>query len=156
EDRPRTRPISQAICRRSPARSCSSHTPTAGSWSRTPPPATATSKRWATSTPSSPTPTTTLAPPPTTPPPSPIPTTASIPSPVPARSVNLYPRPDPTPPYQGFDDCFANGVNPPTAALLAAVQRPATLNQLFEPSGPPAWQTTPSWSLIGTEDNVIP
>jgi pimeloyl-ACP methyl ester carboxylesterase len=78
------------------------------------------------------------------------------PVPVAGGVVDLYLRTEPNPPYQGFDDCFANGVNPPTAALLAAVQRPATLNQLFEPSGPPAWQTIPSWSLIGTQDNVIP
>jgi len=70
--------------------------------------------------------------------------------------VDLYLRTEPNPPYQGFDVCFANGVDPRTAALLAAVQRPATLNQLSEPSGPPAWQTIPAWSLIGTEDNVIP
>jgi pimeloyl-ACP methyl ester carboxylesterase len=70
--------------------------------------------------------------------------------------VDLYLRAAPNPPYTGFDECFANGVNPRAAALLAAVQRPAALNQLFEPSGPPAWQTLPSWSLIGTEDNVIP
>ena len=78
------------------------------------------------------------------------------PVPVPGGVVDLYLRTEPNPPYQGFDDCFANGVNPPTAALLAATQRPAALNQLFEPSGPPAWQMIPSWSLIGTQDNVIP
>ena len=70
--------------------------------------------------------------------------------------VDLYLRTEPNPPYTGFDDCFANGVDPRTAALLAAVQRPAALDQLFEPSGPPAWKTIPAWSLIGTEDNVIP
>jgi pimeloyl-ACP methyl ester carboxylesterase len=75
---------------------------------------------------------------------------------VPGGVVDLYLRTEPNPPYQGFADCFANGVNPPTTALLEATQRPAALNQLFEPSGPPAWKTIPSWSLIGTEDNVIP
>jgi pimeloyl-ACP methyl ester carboxylesterase len=70
--------------------------------------------------------------------------------------VDLYLRVEPNPPYTGFADCFANGVNPPQTAVLAATQRPAALNQLFEPSGPPAWKTTPSWSLIGTEDHVIP
>ena len=40
--------------------------------------------------------------------------------------------------------------------MLAAVQRPAALNQYVEPSGPPAWETIPSWSLIGTADQVIP
>ena len=39
--------------------------------------------------------------------------------------------------------------------MLAAVQRPAALNQYGEPSGPPAWETIPSWSLIGTADRVI-
>jgi pimeloyl-ACP methyl ester carboxylesterase len=70
--------------------------------------------------------------------------------------VDLYLRVEPNPPYTGFADCFANGVNPPQTAVLAATQRPAALNQLFEPSGPPAWKTIPSWALIGTEDHVIP
>jgi pimeloyl-ACP methyl ester carboxylesterase len=70
--------------------------------------------------------------------------------------VDLYLRVEPNPPYTGFADCFANGVNPPETAVLAATQRPAALNPLFEPSGPPAWKTIPSWSLIGTEDHVIP
>jgi pimeloyl-ACP methyl ester carboxylesterase len=42
------------------------------------------------------------------------------------------------------------------AAVLAAVQRPATLSQLKEPSGPPAWATIPSWALVGTDDHVLP
>jgi pimeloyl-ACP methyl ester carboxylesterase len=70
--------------------------------------------------------------------------------------VDLYLRVEPNPPYTGFADCFANGVNPPETAVLAATQRPAALNQLFEPSGTPAWKTIPSWALIGTEDHVIP
>jgi pimeloyl-ACP methyl ester carboxylesterase len=70
--------------------------------------------------------------------------------------VDLYLRVEPNPPYTGFADCFANGVNPPQTAVLAATQRPAALNQLFEPSGPSAWKTIPSWALIGTEDHVIP
>src|SRR4029453_10642421 len=52
-------------------------------------------------------------------------------------------------------ECFANGVNRNQAAVLAAVQRPAALNQFGEPSGRPAWETIPSWSLIGTADRVI-
>jgi len=70
--------------------------------------------------------------------------------------VDLYLRWEPNPPYPGFTECFANGVGPKTAAVLAAVQRPAALAQYGEPSGPPAWKTIPSWSLIGTLDNVIP
>ena len=70
--------------------------------------------------------------------------------------VDLYLRKEANPPYTGFTTCFANGVDPPTAAVLAAVQRPAALAQLFEPSGPPAWKTIPAWSLIGTLDNAVP
>jgi pimeloyl-ACP methyl ester carboxylesterase len=70
--------------------------------------------------------------------------------------VDLYLRWEANPPYPGFTECFANGVGPKAAAVLAAVQRPAALAQYGEPSGPPAWKTIPSWSLIGTLDNVIP
>src|SRR5262245_42309192 len=58
--------------------------------------------------------------------------------------------------YPGFARCFANGVDPETTALLAATQRPAFSNQAVETSGPPAWKTIPSWSLIGTRDRVVP
>ena len=70
--------------------------------------------------------------------------------------VDLYLRWEANPPYPGFIDCFANGVGPEDAAVLAAAQRPAALAQFSEPSGPPAWKTIPSWSLIGTLDHVIP
>jgi pimeloyl-ACP methyl ester carboxylesterase len=70
--------------------------------------------------------------------------------------VDLYLRREANPPYTGFNECFANGVNPREAAVLAAVQRPAALAQLFEPSGPPAWKTIQSWSLIGTSDHAVP
>ena len=40
--------------------------------------------------------------------------------------------------------------------ISAATQRPAAPAQFTEPSGPPAWRTIPSWSLIGTQDRVIP
>jgi pimeloyl-ACP methyl ester carboxylesterase len=70
--------------------------------------------------------------------------------------VDLYLRWEANPPYAGFTECFANGVNEQTAAVLAAGQRPAAAGQFVDPSGPPAWKTIPSWSLIGTLDNVIP
>ena len=70
--------------------------------------------------------------------------------------VDLYLRWEANPPYPGFTKCFANGVELEDAAVLAAAQRPAAAAQFFEPSGPPAWKTIPSWSLIGTLDNVIP
>jgi pimeloyl-ACP methyl ester carboxylesterase len=72
------------------------------------------------------------------------------------RGVDLYLRWEANPPYPGFMKCFANGVGLEDARVLAAAQRPAALAQFSEPSGPPAWRTIPSWSLIGTLDNVIP
>jgi pimeloyl-ACP methyl ester carboxylesterase len=69
--------------------------------------------------------------------------------------VDLYLRIEPNPPYPGFNQCFANGVDPHEAAVLVAVQRPAALSQLGDPSGPPAWKTIPAWALIGTADHVI-
>jgi pimeloyl-ACP methyl ester carboxylesterase len=70
--------------------------------------------------------------------------------------VDLYLRWEANPPYPGFSECFANGVGRKDAAVLHAVQRPASAAQFVEPSGPPAWKTIPSWSLIGTLDRVIP
>ena len=42
------------------------------------------------------------------------------------------------------------------ASVLAATQRPIAYSVGNDPSGVPAWQTIPSWSLIGTADHVIP
>jgi pimeloyl-ACP methyl ester carboxylesterase len=70
--------------------------------------------------------------------------------------VDLYLRWEANATYPGFIKCFANGVEPENAAVLAAAQRPAAAAQFGEPSGSPAWKTIPSWSLIGTLDNVIP
>jgi pimeloyl-ACP methyl ester carboxylesterase len=71
-------------------------------------------------------------------------------------AVDLYLRWEANPPYAGFTECFANGVGPKKAAVLFAEQRPAAAAEFVEPSGPPAWRTIPSWSLIGTLDHVIP
>jgi pimeloyl-ACP methyl ester carboxylesterase len=84
------------------------------------------------------------------------PDTAFKPVPVPGGVVDLYLRSEANPPYPGFAECFANGVDRNQTALLAAVQRPAAFDQFVEASGPPAWETIPSWSLIGTADRVIP
>jgi pimeloyl-ACP methyl ester carboxylesterase len=73
-----------------------------------------------------------------------------------AGGFDLYLQVAPNGPYDGFAECFANGVDRRTTALLAATQRPAFSNQFAETSGPPAWKTIPSWSLIGTEDHVVP
>jgi pimeloyl-ACP methyl ester carboxylesterase len=55
-----------------------------------------------------------------------------------------------------FPGCFANGLPPDQAAVLAATQRPLAESVLGEPSGPPAWATIPSWAIVGTADHVIP
>ena len=40
--------------------------------------------------------------------------------------------------------------------LIAAGQRPITFAANTTPSGPPAWKGLPSWTVVGTEDRVIP
>jgi len=52
--------------------------------------------------------------------------------------------------------CFASGLPAGEAATIAATQRPLAASTLQEPSGTPAWKTTPSWAVIGTADQVIP
>jgi pimeloyl-ACP methyl ester carboxylesterase len=78
------------------------------------------------------------------------------PVPVPGGDVDLYLRHEADGSYPGFAECFANGVKRNEVALLEAVQRPASIRQFDEPSGDPAWETIPAWSLIGTADRVIP
>jgi pimeloyl-ACP methyl ester carboxylesterase len=51
---------------------------------------------------------------------------------------------------------FATGLDKSHAKALWATQRPITLGALNEPSATPAWDTIPSWYLIGTKDLVIP
>lgn len=75
--------------------------------------------------------------------------------PIPGGTVDLYLRHEANGPYQGYAKCFANGVDRDQAALLEAAQRPGAVDQFTQPSGPPAWEDIPSWSLIGTADRVI-
>jgi pimeloyl-ACP methyl ester carboxylesterase len=55
-----------------------------------------------------------------------------------------------------FPSCMANGLPAAEAAMLAATQRPLTSIALTQTSGVPAWQTIPSWAVIGTADHAIP
>lgn len=50
---------------------------------------------------------------------------------------------------------FAQGLRAHDKAIVAATQRPATVGALNEPSGTPAWRSIPSWTLIGTKDQII-
>ena len=56
-----------------------------------------------------------------------------------------------------FPGCFANGLPAREGAALAAEQEPLSLSALGEAlTAAPAWQTIPSWAVIGTQDHVIP
>jgi pimeloyl-ACP methyl ester carboxylesterase len=68
----------------------------------------------------------------------------------PAGDVDTYIKPSLVP------SCFASGLPPSQAAVIAAIQRPLAASTLQEPSGPPAWKTIPSWDVIGTADKVLP
>ena len=55
-----------------------------------------------------------------------------------------------------FPSCMANGLPTREAQALAAVQLPIATSALTQPSGVPAWQTIPSWTVAGTADHAIP
>lgn len=68
----------------------------------------------------------------------------------PSGDVDLYLEPT------EFPGCFASGLSPSEAAALAAAQRPLAANAVTDVSGTPAWETIPSWAVVGTADKVIP
>lgn len=51
---------------------------------------------------------------------------------------------------------FAQDLPKSTARVMAATQRPAAVSSLFTPSGPPAWESIPSWYLVARQDRTIP
>ena len=55
-----------------------------------------------------------------------------------------------------YPHAFANGLSPKLADALAASQRPLAASALQEASGAPAWASIRSWSVVGTQDHVIP
>jgi pimeloyl-ACP methyl ester carboxylesterase len=57
---------------------------------------------------------------------------------------------------QLFPEAFAGDVDPETAGVMAAAQRPWSAGAAAAPSGPPAYRSIPSWYLLGTEDRAIP
>lgn len=57
---------------------------------------------------------------------------------------------------QLFPEAFAADVDPETAAVMAATQRPWSGAAAATPSGPPGWRSVPSWYLLGAEDRAIP
>jgi hypothetical protein len=75
---------------------------------------------------------------------------------IPAGDVDLYLKTTPDPPYPGFAQCFANGLPAGRAGVLAATQRPLAFSAASTLSCVPAWQTIPSWSVIGAADHALP
>ena len=55
-----------------------------------------------------------------------------------------------------FPGCMANGLPAAEAHVLAVTQRPIATIALSQKSGVPAWQTIPSWAVVGTADHAIP
>jgi pimeloyl-ACP methyl ester carboxylesterase len=56
-----------------------------------------------------------------------------------------------------FHEAFAADVDPQTAAVMAAAQRPYAVAAFAgTPSGALGWKTLPCWYLVGTEDKAIP
>jgi pimeloyl-ACP methyl ester carboxylesterase len=55
-----------------------------------------------------------------------------------------------------FPEAFAGDVDPDTAAVMAATQRPWSGAAAATPSGTTAWRSIPSWYLLGTQDRAIP
>ena len=55
-----------------------------------------------------------------------------------------------------FPSCMANDLPATQARVLAATQRPIATIALTQQSGVPAWQTIPSWAVVGTADHAIP
>ena len=56
---------------------------------------------------------------------------------------------------EAFREAFAADVDPDTAAVMAAAQRPYAAAFAAASSDPPAWKTLPCWYLLGTEDKAI-
>jgi pimeloyl-ACP methyl ester carboxylesterase len=53
-------------------------------------------------------------------------------------------------------DFFAQDLSETDQDLIAAGQRPIALAANVIAAGPPAWQSLPVWSVVGTEDRIIP
>src|SRR5262245_14601347 len=67
----------------------------------------------------------------------------------PPGDVDLYLKRD------TFLTSFANGIPRRQASVLYATQRPIAFSAGSQPSGPPAYETIPSWYLLGLEDRII-
>ncbi len=55
-----------------------------------------------------------------------------------------------------FHNSFAADATTDEAAVMAAVQKPLSLNAFSGKEGIPAWKSIPSWYLVCTNDQMIP
>jgi len=53
-----------------------------------------------------------------------------------------------------FHDVFAADLPAEQAAVMAVTQRPVAELSFTEPSGPPAWRSLPSWTVLATSDKA--
>jgi pimeloyl-ACP methyl ester carboxylesterase len=58
-------------------------------------------------------------------------------------------------PEDAFAKAFAPNASAQDQAVLAAVQRPISLNCITVPAGRPLWKDVPSWFLLAEEDRMI-
>ena len=56
----------------------------------------------------------------------------------------------------GFAQAFAADLDPAEVSVMAAVQKPLSINSFTAKSGTPAWKHIPSWYMIAGEDRMIP
>jgi pimeloyl-ACP methyl ester carboxylesterase len=58
-------------------------------------------------------------------------------------------------PADAFAAAFAQNASAEDIAVLAAVQRPISVNCITVPAGRPLWKNIPSWFLIAEQDRMI-
>ncbi|MGZ6626939.1 MAG: alpha/beta hydrolase [Solirubrobacteraceae bacterium] len=76
-----------------------------------------------------------------------------------AQVALQYPTPDGTRTEFAIDpaklhDAFAADLPAQQAAVMAATQRPVSELAFTEPSGPPAWKSLPSWTVLASRDKA--
>ena len=58
-------------------------------------------------------------------------------------------------PDEAFEAAFAQNASVDQRAVLAAVQRPISINCITVPAGRPLWKDIPSWFLVAEDDRMI-
>jgi pimeloyl-ACP methyl ester carboxylesterase len=58
-------------------------------------------------------------------------------------------------PEDGFSQAVAHKASSDQLAVMAAVQRPISVNCIQQKVPVPAWKTKPSWFLLAEEDRMI-